>query len=191
MTHRFDPKQMAKLDSPVRRQILPPELVISKLPLQSGQVIADIGCGSGYFTEPLARQVGLNGKILAVDVAPEMLAATSERCEQAGLLNVEYVQTDGVNLRLPQPVEGVFLANVLHEVEKPVEFLQQLAAEVTSAGWLAVVEWLPQSMEWGPPLSERLTIQAIYELVEGSGWELLRWEKLPPAHGLAIARRRP
>ena len=74
MTHKFKVSEKQKLDNPERRAFLPPEETLRKLGLQPGEIMADIGCGIGYFTFPAASIVGPNVKVFALDVAPEMLA---------------------------------------------------------------------------------------------------------------------
>ena len=73
MTHKFDAKNRHKLDNPKRREMLPPEKTLIRLGLKQGDIVADIGCGIGYFTIPAANIVGDSGKVFAMDISPEML----------------------------------------------------------------------------------------------------------------------
>ena len=73
MTHKFDAKNKHKLDNEKRRELLPPEQTLINLGLHEGDVMADIGCGIGYFTIPASKIVGDSGKIFAMDILPEML----------------------------------------------------------------------------------------------------------------------
>src|SRR5690606_18062388 len=67
------------------------ESLLAALKVQPGQTVVDMGCGNGFYTLPLARLVGENGKALAVDIQPEMLHMLSERAKEAGLTNIELV----------------------------------------------------------------------------------------------------
>ena len=66
-----------------------PETALEKIGIRRGQTVADVGAGSGYFTVRLARRVGVEGKVYAVDVQPEMLAIIRKRIAKENLTNVE------------------------------------------------------------------------------------------------------
>lgn len=63
MAEKFNVAQRHKLDNPRRREILPPEETLSSFGLPPGAIMADIGCGIGYFTFPAARLLGPEGKV--------------------------------------------------------------------------------------------------------------------------------
>ncbi|MDA8126147.1 MAG: methyltransferase domain-containing protein [Deltaproteobacteria bacterium] len=71
-------------DNPLRRLIHDPERMLSPF-IRPGLTVVDIGCGMGYFTIGLARLVGPEGRVIAVDLQPQMLAALGRRADQAGL----------------------------------------------------------------------------------------------------------
>ncbi len=62
MVHKFNPKDLQKLDNPERRRLLPPEETLERLGLRKNDIIADIGCGIGYFSFAASKIVGTNGK---------------------------------------------------------------------------------------------------------------------------------
>ena len=73
MSHKFDAKNKHKLDNETRRKMLPPEQTLLSLGLKEGDIMADIGCGIGYFAVPASKIVGKSGKVFAMDILPEML----------------------------------------------------------------------------------------------------------------------
>ncbi len=75
----FHASQAARLDSPERLIWLPPGEVVAHLGLAPGMTVADIGAGTGYFTLPIAKQVGPHGKVYAVDLQPDMLAILAKK----------------------------------------------------------------------------------------------------------------
>ena len=79
MSHKFSAKDKSKLDNPERRKILPPPITLEKLYLQKGDIVADVGCGIGYFNIPAAVIVGEMGKVYAIDISEEMLREVQER----------------------------------------------------------------------------------------------------------------
>ena len=117
MPHKFNPKRMERLLGPERRQVLDPDEVLDLLPLQPGHVVADTGCGPGYFTVPLARHVP-KGKVYALDVQDEMVKAAKEYADAEGVTNVEALLSSETNVPVPpNSLDGVFMAFVLHEVD--------------------------------------------------------------------------
>ena len=68
------------------------DLLLSNLPIEPGDSVADIGAGTGYFSLPMAALTGDTGKVFAVDIQPEMLAIIKEKTTQANVENIELVQ---------------------------------------------------------------------------------------------------
>ena len=79
MMHRFDPKNLARLDSPERRALLPPEKTLHTIGLKEGETLLDIGAGIGYFSIPALDIVGPAGSVIAADLSSEMLAELTLR----------------------------------------------------------------------------------------------------------------
>jgi ubiquinone/menaquinone biosynthesis C-methylase UbiE len=77
---RFDPSKKDLLDSPERKKLLPPEKLLSLLPIQKNHDILDLGAGSGYFAIPTAQLT--DGTIYALDLEPEMLAVLKARMDE-------------------------------------------------------------------------------------------------------------
>ncbi|MSQ25005.1 MAG: class I SAM-dependent methyltransferase [Dehalococcoidia bacterium] len=175
MGHKFRPERVHLLTSPERRALLDPQRVLAMLPIAPGQHVADVGCGPGYFTIPLAQAVR-GGTVYALDVQPEMVALVRETVRQSGVGNVEARQT--AEIEIPNEdasLDGVFLAFVLHEVEgAPSQYLAMLRRKLRPGGWLAVADWKKAPMEEGPPLHERLTEQQVRQDGEAAA---LRWER--------------
>jgi len=79
---------IAALEDPKRDAYQKPHEVLQALRLRSGEVIADIGAGSGYFALRLAHHVGSTGHVYAVDISPDMIRRLNERIHEAGLVNI-------------------------------------------------------------------------------------------------------
>ena len=104
MTHKFDAKNKHKLDNEQRRKILPPEQTLINLNLQEGDIMADIGCGIGYFTIPASKIVGDNGKIFAMDISSEMLQDVVVKVKENNISNVEITLTEENDLKLEDDI---------------------------------------------------------------------------------------
>src|ERR1035441_5081767 len=77
------------------------EVLVEQLKLRPGEIVADIGAGTGYFSRRLARKVGATGKVLAVDIQPEMLILLTNRMVEAGITNVVPVLGNAIDPKLP------------------------------------------------------------------------------------------
>ena len=130
------------LERPEREQEERPSLAIQSLRLQPGMVVADFGAGSGYYTERLARAVGPTGKVLAVDLQPEMLQLVGARARRLGLTNVELVRSTPDDPRLPAgTVDLILMVDVYHELASPQVVLRSMKAALSPRGRIAIVEF--------------------------------------------------
>src|ERR1039458_728861 len=64
------------------------EVLVNQLKLRPGEIVADIGAGTGYFSRRLARKVGDSGRVLAVDIQPEMLILLTNRMAEVGITKI-------------------------------------------------------------------------------------------------------
>ncbi|MDP4143827.1 MAG: class I SAM-dependent methyltransferase [Bacillota bacterium] len=157
MTHKFDVKNKHKLDNAKRREMLPPEKTLMDLGLQQGDIMADIGCGIGYFTIPASKIIGDTGKIFAMDILPEMLQEVEEKVKENNISNIETVLTGENDLKLQDSeVSFAFISTVLHEAEDKERFLKEIKKIISPKGKIAVVEWQKINSEFGPPIEHRL-----------------------------------
>lgn len=162
MTKKFKAKNMEKLDNPLRRKMLPPDEIVKNLNIEKGNNIADIGCGTGYFTIPLAKGVGEKGRVYAVDINPVMLEETKRRTEEENLGNVEIVQSGENNFNLEDnSVDVVFTSTVFHEVDSPEIFLGECRRILKKGGSLVILDWNKIDEEFGPPSHKRIDIEEV------------------------------
>ena len=127
-------------DNPLRRLVQDPQRILAGL-VQPGQIAADIGCGMGYFTIPLARMVGEQGRVYAVDLQAEMLAGLRRRAAKAGVLErIVLHKTPPDRLELPQQVDFALTFWMVHETSDRVAFLRQVYALLNPGGKLLLVE---------------------------------------------------
>jgi ubiquinone/menaquinone biosynthesis C-methylase UbiE len=127
-------------DNPLRRLIHDPQCILAGL-VQAGQAVADIGCGMGYFTIPLAQMVGEQGRVLAVDLQAEMLAGLKRRAARAGVLErITLLKTPAERLELPEQVDFALAFWMVHETPDTGRFLGQMLKLLKPGGKLLVVE---------------------------------------------------
>ncbi len=119
-----------------------PAQVLDALQLHSGEVVADLGAGSGYFTFRMAPKVGQTGKVLAVDVQDEMLQTLKQRAAARKLANVQVIQASETDPHLPAgTVDLVLMVDVYHELAHPYEVMQKVRDSLKPDGRVAFVEY--------------------------------------------------
>lgn len=130
------------LERPEREQEERPDLLLPALKLQPGDAVADIGCGSGYHTRRLARIVGTNGVVHAVDIQPEMLQLLTNRLAAEKIFNVRPVLGTITDPRLPPAaVDLILMVDVYHEFDHPYEMVAALCRALKPGGRMVFVEF--------------------------------------------------
>ena len=115
--------------------------LLKNLAVQPGQVIADIGAGSGYHSTLLSKMVG-NGKVYAVDVEPEMIAYLKDRIKREGKKNILPVLGTEKNVALPaNSVDQMLLVDVYHEFSFPYEMGTSMYNALKPNGKIVLVEF--------------------------------------------------
>ena len=116
-------------------------LLLKNLAIQPGNVIADIGAGSGYHSTLLSKMVG-NGKVYAVDVEPEMIAYLNERIKREGKKNIIPVLGTEKKVSLPpNSIDMMLLVDVYHEFSFPYEMALSMLDALKPGGKLVLVEF--------------------------------------------------
>lgn len=129
------------LERPQRTHEEMPDEVVANMGLQPDHIVADIGAGSGYFSFRMARLVP-QGKVLAVDIQPEMLEMIEQRKREMQILNVESIQGRIDNPNLPDnSVDAVLLVDAYHEFSHPYEMLEGIYKALKPGGRLILVEY--------------------------------------------------
>lgn len=190
MTHRFDPRNMHRLDNSERRELLPPERILGDIGLGPDRSFLDIGAGVGYFALPALEIVGPRGRVVAADVSAEMLDEMRKR-PGAGAPNIELLLCESTALPLPrESVDIALMAFVLHEIENRAGQIEEVRRVLRKEGRLAVIEWKMKEPPPGPPPAERIAPDEVERLCAGAGLELVRREELNAHHYLVLCEKR-
>ncbi len=121
-----------------------PDRVMADLALAPGSSVADIGCGTGYFTFRLTQAVGERGHVFAVDIDASALAEVRRRIEQEHLPNIEVIVSDPTDTKLPSASVGaVFFCDVLHEVPEAqrLPLVRDAARALKPGGFLFLIDY--------------------------------------------------
>ena len=142
IAHFMGPGGIPWLDRPEREDEEHPTKVVDALELKGGEVVADLGAGSGYFTFKLSPKVGEKGKVLAVDIQDEMIAELKKRIEKNKVTNVETVQCTESDPKLPEAgVDIVLMVDVYHEIAFPYEVMSAIRKALKPGGRMVFVEY--------------------------------------------------
>jgi len=132
----------AWLERPGRDQEQRPDEVLRAMGLRDGDVVADLGAGTGYFTRRLAKAVAPSGRVYAVDIQPEMIGLLKRNVEEAGLTNVVPVLGAGDDPNLPRDsLDWILLVDVYHEFQQPKAMLRRMHEALKPTGKVALVEY--------------------------------------------------
>ncbi|HZL99062.1 MAG TPA: class I SAM-dependent methyltransferase, partial [Planctomycetota bacterium] len=145
------------------------------LGLRPGMAVADIGAGTGLFMGELARSVGPEGRVYAVEIAPAFVEHLRRRAAEAGLEQVEVVQCSERSVGLPpDSLDAALVCDTYHHFEYPQSTLASLRSALKPGGLLAVVDFerLPDSRPWVLEHVRAGSEQVIAE-IEAAGFRLV------------------
>jgi ubiquinone/menaquinone biosynthesis C-methylase UbiE len=171
--HRDPQAYIGALEDPKRDAYQKPREVVHALDLKPGEVIADICAGSGYFTFHLARQVGPNGKVYAVDVSPDMIRHINRRIRDGKFTNVVSVLAEPDDPLLPErSVNRFFICDVWHHVENQTKYLSLMRKMLKSGGEIIMIDFQQADIPVGPPPQMRIDRQELLKQMESHGFRL-------------------
>ncbi len=177
--HFDDAERWAKeFDDPARDAWQMPSRVIEALGLRTGQSVADIGAGTGYFSSRLARAAAAP-TVYAVDIEPSMVAYLKGRAAKEGLKNLTAVQAGEGGPNLPVPVDTILIVDTYHHIPDRVAYFTRLKASLKSGGSLAIVDFRKDAPS-GPPPEFRFTPEQITAELTKAGYALARQHDFLP-----------
>ena len=163
------------LMSQERRRRQDPEKIIKNLGIRKGMTVADLGCGPGFFTIPLALAVGESGVVYAVDSDAGMLSHLQGYVEKLGSTphgSVKRIKTDVTKTKIPSgSVDVAFFANVLHDLAEPQAFLNEVRRIVKKDSVIVDVDWKKMDTGFGPPPGLRLSAEESDEILQRAGFK--------------------
>ena len=168
--HRFnDANKWAPIfDDPARDAWQKPDVVVAALDLAPGMTVADIGAGTGYFEARLAAAVGARGKVIAVDVEPDMVRYLGERAAREKTPNIEpKLGTPDDPGLTPASVDRILIVDTWHHVPARDAYAATLKAALKPGGQIFVVDFTLETSK-GPPRAHRLgPMVVVAELTQG------------------------
>ena len=116
-----------------------PNLAVDLLDLKKDMIIADFGAGTGYFTSKLARKCSI---VYAVDIQQEMLDLNAKQMRNKNINNVKFILGFTDRTGLPKNnLDLVILVDVYHELENPLEIMNDIKSSLNQTGKVALIEY--------------------------------------------------
>src|SRR5262245_4878345 len=156
--------------------------IVEACKLKPGMTVADIGAGTGFFTQMFAKEVGDKGKVYAVDIAPKFIEHIEKTCKEAGIKNVTGVVCTPDNVKLPpRSIDLAFICDTYHHFEFPFKTMASIHEALRPGGQVIVIDFHRiegKSREW--VLNHvRAGQEVVLKEIKQSGFKLVGEEKLP------------
>lgn len=161
-----------------------------QLKLAPGMTVCDMGCGNGFWTLPMAKDVGPDGKVLGVDIQPEMLDKLRSRAGKEKIQNIEPVlgKVDDPNLPAGK-VDLLLMVDVYHEFSHPESMLWGIRRSLSPTGVVALLEYREEDPKVPIKPLHKMSKAQIMKEYQANGFKLVReYNKLPWQHLMFFAR---
>jgi ubiquinone/menaquinone biosynthesis C-methylase UbiE len=179
------------LERPEREQEEKPRAVMELLALKPGEVVADIGAGSGYYTRRMAQAVGKTGRVYAVDIQPEMLQILTNKLTAEGITNVITALGTEQDPKLPAgQIDVALMVDVYHEFSYPYEMVEAICKALNPGGRIVFVEYRGEN-RWVPIKEHhKMTEAQVRKEMEPHPlkWEQTVSDKLPWQHFIVFRK---
>ena len=151
--------------------------IIDKFKAEAEQKIADLGCGNfGYFVFPLAKKVGKNGSIYAVDILKDVLKEIRTRAKEENLLQIKPVWTDLEVYKAMKiesdSIDTASLINVLSQSNNKSNIIKESARIIKRGGKLIIIDWKKEDSPLGPKNENKINKDKLIDICLNNGLEL-------------------
>lgn len=168
--------------------------ILSKISIEEKQQVAELGCGNfGFFVWPLARLVGRQGRVYAVDILKPTLEEVSKEAKKNNLpqvltvwSNLEIFKATGIETN---SLDSALLINVLHQSDKKIEILREAIRLLKRGGKLLIIEWKNEDLPLGPPPEKRVKLESLKSAIPKIGLNIREEFEAGPYHyGLILTK---
>jgi ubiquinone/menaquinone biosynthesis C-methylase UbiE len=171
----------AWLDRPERVTEEQPDRALGAIGVRPGQIVADVGAGSGYYTIRLARRVSPGGTVYATDIQPEMLALLERRVRRERISNIVPVLATPDDPRLPiGSLDLILMVDVYHELSRPQQTLRRLARALRDNGRLVLIEFRKEDAAVPIRPEHKMSVADAKLELEAEGFRLARLSDVLP-----------
>lgn len=179
-----------------RAELERPEEILDRMGLEDGDLVADLGCGNGYYSLRLARRVGPRGVVFAVDIQEGMLAQLRTRAAEAGITNIHPVLGTATDPMLPDhAMDWILMVDVYHELSDPAPMLERIRTALATGGRVALLEYRaeqdPGTMPAFIPRSHKMTVHEVVREWIPAGFRLVGFHEFLPAQHYFVFEAEP
>jgi predicted methyltransferase len=189
--HRFEKAEdwAKEFDDPARDAWQKPAEVVGLMKIAPGMTVADIGAGTGYFEPHLSRAVGASGKVLALDVEPDMVRYLGERVKREKLANVEARTAQLADPGLGKAsVDRVLIVDTWHHIDARPAYAAKLLEGLKPGGLVVIVDFTMEAQH-GPPKEHRVPPEKVAAELKAAGLSTqIATETLPEQYVVIGAR---
>jgi len=179
--HRDPKAYIGALEDPKRDVYQKPQEVLAALDIKPGEIIADIGAGSGYFTFRLAHHLGDKGKVYAVDVSPDMILHINRRIRDLKVTNVVSILADPDDPLIPvASVNRFFFSDSWHHIDNQTKYLSLMKKLLKPNGEVVMIDFHKKETPSGPPLKMRIAREDLLKQMESNGFRLAKEHSFLP-----------
>jgi precorrin-6B methylase 2 len=172
--------------------------LVPAIQLHEGQTVADIGAGGGQLAVELAREVGPSGRVYATELEEGRRRDIREAAKSAGLKNVEVLEAQATSTNLPeQCCDALVMRRVYHHIGNPILMNASMLASLKPGGFLAVIDFPPDSAENADPNwrdegeQHGVTSATVARELGEAGFEVVTVEKGEGSDRYMVVARRP
>jgi ubiquinone/menaquinone biosynthesis C-methylase UbiE len=165
-------------------------LLLANLGVKTGMTVCDMGCGNGFYSVPIAKMVGPKGKVLGVDIQPEMLELLKKRGKEQQVDNITPILGTLWDPKLPEgKVDLILCVDVYHEFSHPVQMLAAMREALAPDGLVALVEFRAEDPNVPIKPEHKMTKTQILKEWPKNGFKLVKeFEGLPWQHLMFFGR---
>lgn len=171
-------KWVKRFEDPARDEWQKPAVVVTTMKLKPGDIVADIGAGTGYFTRRFAVAVGPGGKAIGLDIEQSMVDYMKEDARKLKLNNYEarVVKTDDPGLP-PSSVDVIFLCDTYHHIAERITYFRNVSGSLKPDGRIVIVDFY-KNTNFGPPMDHKLAKEVVFQEMEEAGYRLIKSHKV-------------
>jgi ubiquinone/menaquinone biosynthesis C-methylase UbiE len=178
------------LNRPEREKEENPEGALDAIGIRTGMIVADVGAGTGYMSLRMAKRVGPAGRVYANDLQPEMLRRLRENAAKAGLANIETVQGEQADPKLPAGrMDLILLVDVYHEFSQPQKMIDKIREALKPDGRLVLLEYRKEDPNVPILPDHKMSVAEVKAELEPQGLVMSQViETLPRQHILILTK---
>jgi len=183
MAHTFDPAMADRLEDPSRYRYCSREELVALVDPDPGDLIADVGSGTGFYTRDVAPHAG---RVLGLDLQSAMHDLFRDKGVPG---NVSLLSADADDLPVREgALDGAFATMTFHEIATE-RALAELARAIAPGGRFAAVDWSAAGVgEAGPPVGDRQSAASAADMLEAAGFTVERAGERPETFALVATR---